>query len=260
MIQPWCLPCAGENASKDPVFENVSSLPRACGKISLSSATAGKCKDINGSLEVIESEFSAKSGAAAVVAATVGSETADQAGVLHGTSSLILNSRIPPHGHRSRIHGLSRFSHARARAVAAAALLAGAASWSASTVVATPARFSRSFAAVFADVASACATSVHDSAFNSRSAGGLLPVCKSTSYNLEVRLQGPRSTRSSKGGVSGPAEDLRPVSEVEAGVNFRLAGRIREQVAGSLPRRQPGTGTRPAKGGCGHIFPPPGGS
>ena len=43
--------------------------------------------------------------------------------------------------------------------------------------------------------------------------------------------------RSSKGGVSGPAEDLRPVSsEVEAGVNFRPAGGVRGQVAG-LPGR-----------------------
>ena len=39
-------------------------------------------------------------------------------------------------------------------------------------------------------------------------------------------------------------EDLRPVSEVETGVNFRPAGGVRRQVAGSLPRRQPGTGTR----------------
>ena len=30
-----------------------------------------------------------------------------------------------------------------------------------------------------------------------------------------------------------PVEDLRPVSEVEAGVNFRPAGGVREQVAGS---------------------------
>ena len=51
-----------------------------------------------------------------------------------------------------------------------------------------------------------------------------------------------------KGGVSGPAEDLRPVSEVEAGVNLRPAGVVRGQVAGSLPRRQPRTGTRPNKG------------
>ena len=227
---------------------------------SAAAATAGECKGINGSLEVIESEFSAKSGAAAVVAATVGSETADQAGVLHGTSSLFLNSRIPPHGHRSRIHGSSHSSHARARAVAVAALPAGAASRSASSVVATPARFSRSFAAVVADAASACATSVHDSAFNSGSAGGLLPVCKSTSYNLEVCSQGPTGRRSSKGGVSGPAEDLRPVPEVEAGVNFRLAGRVRGQVAGSLSREATRNWYQAGQGRCGHTFPPPGGS
>ena len=34
------------------------------------------------------------------------------------------------------------------------------------------------------------------------------------------------------------------LSEVEAGVNFRLAGGVRGEVAGSLPRRQPGAGTR----------------
>ena len=198
-------------------------------------------------LKKSESSPFVKSGAAAV-AATVGSETADQAGVLHGTSSLFLNSRIHPHGHRSRIHGSSHFSHARARAVAVAALPAGAASRSATSVVATPARFSRSFAAVVADAASACATSVHDSALNSGSAGGLLPVCKSTSYNLEVCSQGPTGRRSSKGWVSGPAEDLRPVSEEKAGVNFRPAGGVRGQVAGSLPGRQPGTGTRANKG------------
>ena len=31
---------------------------------------------------------------------------------------------------------------------------------------------------------------------------------------------------------------------MEAGVNFRSAGGVRGQVAGSLPRKQPGTGTR----------------
>ena len=66
--------------------------------------------------------------------------------------------------------------------------------------------------------------------------------------------------RSTKGVVSGPAEDLRPVSEVEAGVNFRPAGGSRGQVAGSLPRWQPGTGSRRVREGCGHTFPPPGGS
>ena len=71
--------------------------------------------------------------------------------------------------------------------------------------------------------------------------GGFLPVQKSTSYCLgnswsdTARSQGPTCTRRVKGGVSRPAEDLRPVSEVEAGVNFRPDGRVRGQVAGSLP-------------------------
>ena len=50
--------------------------------------------------------------------------------------------------------------------------------------------------------------------------------------------------------MSGPAEDLRPVSEVEAGVNFRPAGGVRGQVAGSLPRSKPGTGTKRAREGA----------
>ena len=56
--------------------------------------------------------------------------------------------------------------------------------------------------------------------------------------------------RSTKGGVSGPAEDLRPVSEVEAGVNVRPAGGVREQVGDSISRRQPGTGTRQVREGA----------
>ena len=62
--------------------------------------------------------------------------------------------------------------------------------------------------------------------------------------------------KGSKCGVSGPAEDLHPVSEVKAGVNFRPAGCVWGQVAGSLPGRQPNA----AKGSCGPTFPPPGGS
>ena len=68
-------------------------------------------------------------------------------------------------------------------------------------------------------------------AHNSGGTGVLLPVQKATSYCLgnswsdTVRLQVPRRRRCSNGGVSGPAEDLRPVSEVESGVNFgRPAG------------------------------------
>ena len=98
-------------------------------------------------------------------------------------------------------------------------------------------------------------SSVHG-ARNSGGTGGLLPVQRSTSYCQEnswsdtVRVQGPTGTRRVKGGVSGPAEDLRPVSEVAAGVNFRPAGVVRGQVAGSLPGRQPGTGTRQVRGGA----------
>ena len=69
------------------------------------------------------------------------------------------------------------------------------------------------------------------------------------SWSDTVRVQCATGTKRVKGGVSGPAEDLRPVSEVEAGVNFRPAGGVQGQVAGSLPRNQPGTGTRPGKGG-----------
>ena len=68
------------------------------------------------------------------------------------------------------------------------------------------------------------------------------------SWSDTGRVQGPTGRRCTKGGVSSPAEDLRPVSEVEAGVNFRPAGGVRRQVAGSIPRRQPGTRTRQGKG------------
>ena len=79
-------------------------------------------------------------------------------------------------------------------------------------------------------------SSVHDACSNSWSDTG--------------RVKGPTGRRCTKVGVSGPAEDLRPVSEVEAGANFRPAGGVRGQVAGSLPRRQPGTGTRCVRKGA----------
>ena len=65
-----------------------------------------------------------------------------------------------------------------------------------------------------------------------------------------VSSQGPRRRRGTKGGVSGPAEDLFPVAEVAAGVNFQPAGGVRGQVADSLPRWQPGTGTRRVREGA----------
>ena len=63
-------------------------------------------------------------------------------------------------------------------------------------------------------------------------------------------FQGPRGRKRVKDGVSDPAEDLRPVSEVGAGVNLRLAGGVRGQVAGSLLGKQPGTGTRRVREGA----------
>ena len=50
------------------------------------------------------------------------------------------------------------------------------------------------------------------------------------SWSDTGRSQGPTGRRRAKGGVSSPAEDLRPVSEVGAGVNFRPAGWVRGQV------------------------------
>ena len=50
------------------------------------------------------------------------------------------------------------------------------------------------------------------------------------SWSDTARVRGPTGTRRVKGGVSGPPEDLRPVSGVEVGVNFRPAGGVRGQV------------------------------
>ena len=104
-------------------------------------------------------------------------------------------------------------------------------------------------------VAHAHASPMHR-ARNSGGTGGLLPVQRSTSYCLRnswsdtVRVQGPTGTRRVKGGVSRPAEVLLPVTEVEAGGNFLPAGGVRGQVAGSISRRQPRTGTRRVREGA----------
>ena len=75
---------------------------------------------------------------------------------------------------------------------------------------------------------------------SSREMGACAALGSTNSWSDTGCAQGPAWRRSSKGGVSGPAEDLRPVSEVEAGGNFS-AGR---RCTGSLPGRQPGAGTR----------------
>ena len=65
-----------------------------------------------------------------------------------------------------------------------------------------------------------------------------------------VRVQGLTGRRCTKGGVSSRAEDLFPVSKVEARVNFRPAGGVRGQVAGSIPRGQLNTGTKLVREGA----------
>ena len=81
-----------------------------------------------------------------------------------------------------------------------------------------------------------------------RKMGGGAAPGSTNSWSDTVHACGPSGGLCSKGGVSGPAEDLRPVPEVVAGVNFRPAGGVRRQVAGSLSGKQPGTGTRTSKG------------
>ena len=112
-------------------------------------------------------------------------------------------------------------------------------------------------------VACACvpAVSVVSATASSSAAASASPAvvahARSTPMHVAVnswsdtgRAQGPTGRRSTKGGVFGPAESLRAVSEVEAGVNFRPAGCLRGQFAGSPPGRQPGTGTRQVKVGA----------
>ena len=82
----------------------------------------------------------------------------------------------------------------------------------------------------------------------------------SNSWSDTARVKGPTGRRCTKGGVSGPAEDLLPVSEVEAGVNFRPAGGVRGQVADFSPREATRHWYQACQGRCGHTFPPPGGS
>ena len=80
------------------------------------------------------------------------------------------------------------------------------------------------------------------------------------SWSDTGRVTGPTGRRCTKGGVSGPAEDLRPVSEVEAGVNFRPAGGVRGQVCRFTSQEATRHRNQACQGGCGHTFPPPGGS
>ena len=59
--------------------------------------------------------------------------------------------------------------------------------------------------------------------------GSLVHDACSNSWSDTVR-KGPTGRRCTKGGVSSPVEDFLPVSEVEAGVNFRPAGWVRGRL------------------------------
>ena len=74
------------------------------------------------------------------------------------------------------------------------------------------------------------------------------------------RGQGPTRRWCSKGGVSGPAEDLRPVSEVEAWVNFRSTGRSTGASCCALSRAANRTRLQEVWWGCSDTFHSPGGS
>ena len=80
------------------------------------------------------------------------------------------------------------------------------------------------------------------------------------SWSDTGRVQGPMGRRCTKVGGSGPAEDLRPVSEVAAGVNFRPAGRCTGAGCRFTSREATRHRYQASQGKCGHTFPPPGGS
>ena len=204
--------CASEHELNDSVSELGSGSEAAHVTAGHESslflhATADERSGVRGFLEVPESGpgGGVRSGRAITVSVSEGN-----AGLLEVTESDFpsLNSSV-----------LGSLSSACARHVARSAATASARVCLGSSSL-----------AVSAAVAHAHASILHDARHNSWSDTG--------------SLQGPRGRKRVKGGVSGPAEDLRPVSEVAAGVNFRPAGGVRGQLAGPLPRRQPGTGTR----------------
>ena len=78
---------------------------------------------------------------------------------------------------------------------------------------------------------------VFAAAADARATASPLHVARNSS---QCCSQGPTERTGTKGGVPSPTEDLRPVPEVETGVNFRLAGRVRVQVVEHCPRRRPG--------------------
>ena len=188
------LHVSSQVAEPGPGSDDVCSLHGDCresGRAGTARATAGE-KGINGLLEEPESDFSKN-----LAESTATDECARP-------------------GHNSRFHcGVTRLSSNSSGVSSHAcvsyldALLSAPARAPAAL---TAARRVAPFSAVVGLGMHGHGTSVHD-ACNSWSDTG--------------RSQGPTGRRRTKGGVSSPAEDLRPVSEVVAGVNFRPAGWVR---------------------------------
>ena len=174
--------------------------------------TAVESESLIGLLEVTASDAVCAANAAS---AAVARPTAGESKGIIG-SFLLSESDFPSLNSSS----LGSLSSARARRVARSAATASA-----------RVCLSSSFPAVSAAVAHAHTSILHDACSTSRSDTG--------------GAKGPTGRTSAN-----PAEDLRPVSDLEAGVNFRPAAQLPGQVAGSLPGRQPGTGTRKERRGA----------
>ena len=225
---------AAENDSEGPQVQLssgscASSACRSAGWVAASNDSEQDCnhevralsipgeKGIIGLREVNESDRFGK------VAATAAASAGESEGIIRLLE--VSESEFPPLPNSSHAHNSClRLSTS---ACARASCFAGACAGAAARVC--PVSSSSAISAVV----HAHATTLHSA---------------QNSWSDTARSQGPTARRCTKGGVSGSAEDLRPVPEVEAGVNFRPAGRVRGHVAGSLPGRQPGTGTRTSKG------------
>ena len=227
VTQPWFrLPRAGEHAFKGPVFEDGSGLPRACENV-LKGSLSDSGRAGEPMLKRLVSEFGSRSTRAGELVLKGAVSESGSRVTRPGGSGDAAVSETAAHataGESEEIIGLhvshSSFDNS-SNSLGCVAAVACARLPAVPSVSARVCAVSSS-SAVSAAVAHARSTPMHD-AHNSRSD--------------MVRSQGPTGRRCTKGGVSGPAEDLRPVPEVEAGVNFRPAGRVRRQVASSLPNK-----------------------
>ena len=204
-------------------------------------ATAGENEGITGLLEVTESRrftnLHETAGENGIIGLLEEPESACSKNLAESTAT----DECARPGQNSRIHcGVTRLSSSNSSGVSSHACVSYL-----DALLAAPARAPAALTAArrVAPFSAVDGLGMHDD-------GSSVHDACSNFWSDTVRVKGPTGTRRVKGGVSGPAEDLRPVSEVEAGVNLRPAGGVRGQVAGSIPERQPGTGTRRVREGA----------